>query len=85
MNTNIIKTICATIAAAFASAAFATAPTSATQFTPKLMNYQGYLANPSTGAAYADGIYQLECYSTGYRRGRQKTASSPREPPVPPS
>ena len=61
MNTNIIKTICATIAAAFASAAFATAPTSATQFTPKLMNYQGYLANPSTGAAYTDGIYQLEC------------------------
>ena len=61
MNTNIVKSICAAIAATLTTAAFAAAPSSATQFTPKLMNYQGYLANPSTGAAYTDGIYQLEC------------------------
>lgn len=61
MNTNIVKSICAAIAATLTTAAFAAAPTSATQFTPKLMNYQGYLANPSTGVAYTDGIYQLEC------------------------
>lgn len=57
-----IKTIIvAALAAMFSVAAFATAPTSATQFTPKLMNYQGYLADPSNGNPYADGIYQLEC------------------------
>lgn len=56
-----IKTICTAFAAAIIATAHATAPTSATQFTPKMMNYQGYLANPSTGNAYKDGIYRIEC------------------------
>ena len=60
MNKNSVTFICAAIAATLTTAAFAAAPTSATQFTPKLMNYQGYLANPSTGAAYTDGIYELD-------------------------
>lgn len=42
----------------FSSAAV---PATATQTVPGTMNYQGYLADPSTGAPYADGIYTLEC------------------------
>ena len=56
-----IKTLFAAAAAFLATAtAFATAPSSITQFVPNMMNYQGYLANPSTGAAYTDGIYELD-------------------------
>ena len=58
---NLGKSILCGIVAMFATTIMATAPSSATQFTPKLMNYQGYLANPSTGNPYADGIYRLEC------------------------
>ena len=61
MNKNSVTFICAAFAAALTLTTHAAAPTSATQFTPKLMNYQGYLANPSTGVPYTDGIYQLEC------------------------
>lgn len=56
-----IKTIVCGVAAMFALTVTATAPSSATQFTPKLMNYQGYLADPSTGTVYYDGIYHIEC------------------------
>lgn len=42
------------------AATFAAVPTSITQNVPGLMNYQGYLANPSTGTAYVDGIYTLD-------------------------
>ena len=58
---NLGKTLICGIAALFAITAMADAPESVTQFTPKLMNYQGYLADPSTGKAYADGIYHLQC------------------------
>ena len=58
---NLGKTLVCGIAALFAVTTLADAPESATQFTPKLMNYQGYLADPSTGKPYADGIYNLEC------------------------
>ncbi len=55
-----IKFICAAVAAIFAVSVFATAPSSITQFVPNMMNYQGYLANPSTGLPYTDGIYELD-------------------------
>ena len=58
---NLGKSILCGLAALFTITATADAPSSATQFTPKLMNYQGYLANPSTGNAYDDGIYRIEC------------------------
>ena len=58
---NLGKTLVCGIAALFAVTTLADAPESATQFTPKLMNYQGYLADPSTGKPYVDGIYNLEC------------------------
>lgn len=39
----------------------AAVPSTATQNVPGKMNYQGYLRNPSTGDAYTDGIYTLDC------------------------
>lgn len=59
---NTIKSIFAAVAATFAVSVFATAPSASeiAQFVPDMMNYQGYLANPSTGAAYTDGIYELD-------------------------
>lgn len=64
MNT-MTKTLAVAALAAFATtttprAAFAAVPTSITANMPGLVNYQGYLANPSTGAAYVDGIYTLD-------------------------
>lgn len=58
----IIKSVLLAAFAALATpaATFAAVPTSITQNVPGLMNYQGYLANPSTGAAYVDGIYTLD-------------------------
>ena len=56
-----IKSVLAAIAATFAASVFAAVPSSITKFVPEMMNYQGYLANPSTGAAYTDGIYDIEC------------------------
>ena len=56
-----IKSICAAFAAVFAVSVFADVPTSITKFVPDKMNYQGYLADPSSGNAYTDGIYDLEC------------------------
>ena len=61
MNTTTIKSILCGVAASFAAAVLAAVPSSITKFVPEMMNYQGYLANPSTGVAYTDGIYQLEC------------------------
>ena len=43
------------------SALNAAVPSTAVQNIPGKMNYQGYLRNPSTGDAYADGIYTLDC------------------------
>ena len=61
MNNSTIKTILCGTAAIFATtAAFATAPSSATQFTPKMMNYQGHLYDPAKGE-YTDGTYDIEC------------------------
>ena len=59
---NITKSILVAALAAIATpvATFAAVPTTITQNVPGLMNYQGYLANPSTGAAYVDGIYTLD-------------------------
>ncbi|MBR3820307.1 MAG: hypothetical protein IKJ37_01660, partial [Kiritimatiellae bacterium] len=39
----------------------AAVPSTATQNVPGKMNYQGYLRDPSTGDAYVDGIYTLDC------------------------
>ena len=39
----------------------AAVPSTATQNVPGKMNYQGYLRDPSTGNAYVDGIYTLDC------------------------
>ena len=63
MNTRVIKTIAVAAFAAVAvptltSAAVPT--TSVTQTVPGTMNYQGYLADPSTGNPYVDGIYTLD-------------------------
>ena len=60
MSKSTIKSICAAFAATFAATVFAAVPSSITQFVPQTINYQGYLANPSTGAAYTDGIYDLD-------------------------
>lgn len=61
MNT-VMKTLVVAALAAVAMPAFtlAAVPSSATQNVPGTMNYQGYLADPTTGAAYADGIYTLD-------------------------
>ena len=61
MNT-VMKTLVVAALAAVATPAFtlAAVPSSATQNVPGTMNYQGYLADPTTGAAYADGIYTLD-------------------------
>lgn len=61
MNT-VMKTLVVAALAAVAKPAFtlAAVPSSATQNVPGTMNYQGYLADPTTGAAYADGIYTLD-------------------------
>ena len=56
-----VKSIVCGVAAMFAASAMAAVPASITKFVPETMNYQGYLANPSTGAAYVDGIYDLDC------------------------
>lgn len=58
---NLGKSLLCGIAAMFALSAFASAPSSISEFVPMTMNYQGYLANPSTGAAYTDGIYDIQC------------------------
>jgi hypothetical protein len=60
MSKSNMKSICAAVAATVAAAAFASVPSSITQYVPQTINYQGYLANPSTGAAYTDGIYDLD-------------------------
>ena len=61
MNT-VMKTLVVAALAAVATPAFtlAAVPSSATQNVPGTMNYQGYLADPTTGAAYADGVYTLD-------------------------
>jgi len=58
----ITKSIVVAALAALATPAvsFAAVPDSATQNVPGLINYQGVLRNPATGAAYADGIYTLD-------------------------
>jgi len=58
---NLTKTLAVAALAAVAapSVSFAAVPASAVQNVPGTMNYQGYLADPSTGAAYIDGIYTL--------------------------
>ena len=58
---NLTKTLAVAALAAVAapSVSFAAVPASAVQNVPGTMNYQGYLADPSTGAAYVDGIYTL--------------------------
>ena len=56
-----VKSICAAIAATIAVSAFAAVPSSITKFVPEYINYQGYLANPATGAAYTDGLYTIQC------------------------
>ena len=58
---NLGKSIVCGLAALFATTIMAAAPSSITAFVPMTMNYQGYLANPSTGAAYTDGIYDIQC------------------------
>jgi len=69
---NPIKTILCGAAALFATtAAFAIAPSSATQFTPNMMNYQGHLYDPANGA-YNDDTYEIEC-----RIYRQETGGTP--------
>ncbi len=55
-----IKSICAAFAATIAVSVFAAVPSSITQFVPQTINYQGYLANPSTGVPYTNGIYNLD-------------------------
>ena len=55
------KSIVCGIAALFATTAMAAAPSSIAEYVPLMINYQGYLANPSTGAAYTDGIYDIQC------------------------
>ena len=56
-----VKSMFAAVAASVVTGVFAAVPSSITKFVPETMNYQGYLANPSTGTAYADGIYTLDC------------------------
>lgn len=60
---NITKSVlfAALAAVATPAATVAAVPSSVTQNVPYQMNYQGYLADPSTGTAYADGVYTLEC------------------------
>ena len=75
MNNSTIKNILCGAAAIFATtAALATAPSSATQFTPNMMNYQGHLYDPAQGdyGVYADGTYEIEC-----RIYRQETGGTP--------
>ena len=57
---NIAKSILIGAVALCATSAMAI-PSTITKFVPETMNYQGYLANPSTGAKYTDGIYDIEC------------------------
>ena len=56
-----VKSICAAIAATIAVSVFAAVPSSITKFVPEYINYQGYLANPTTGAPYTDGLYTIQC------------------------
>ena len=58
---NLGKSLVCGLAALFATTIMAAAPSSISEFVPMTMNYQGYLANPSTGAAYTDGIYDIQC------------------------
>ena len=59
---NLGKSILCGIVAMFALSILAAAPSSiGTQIVPDTINYQGYLANPSTGDAYTDGIYDIQC------------------------
>lgn len=63
MNTRVIKTIAVAAFAAVAVPSLTSAAvptTSVTQTVPGTMNYQGYLADPSTGNPYVDGIYTLD-------------------------
>ena len=59
---NLTKTIlCGVAALLTGSAALAAVPSSITQFTPNMMNYQGHLYDPAHYANYADGTYNIEC------------------------
>lgn len=59
---NIVKKLVVVACAAFIfpTVLRAAVPASATQNVPGTMNYQGYLADPSTGNPYVDGIYTLD-------------------------
>ena len=62
MKNSIAKVVLAAILPMVAlTVIHAAVPATATQNVPGKMNYQGYLRDPSTGAAYADGIYTLDC------------------------
>jgi len=62
MKNSSIKSILCGAAAIFAAVvAFAAVPSSITQFTPNMMNYQGHLYDPGEYRNYVDGIYNIEC------------------------
>jgi len=53
--------VIAVLSAMIAVPAFAAVPTTTVvQNTPGIINFQGYLVDPATGKAYADGIYTLD-------------------------
>ena len=61
MNSKLAKIFAAVATSSLAFAASAAVPSSIDQTTPAMINYQGYLADPSTGNPYTDGIYTIEC------------------------
>ena len=62
MKNTIAKVVLASILPTVAlTVIHAAVPSTATQNVPGKMNYQGYLRDPSSGNAYADGIYTLDC------------------------
>ena len=62
MKNSIAKVVLASILPTVAlTVIHAAVPSTATQNVPGKMNYQGYLRDPSTGNAYVDGIYTLDC------------------------
>ena len=58
---SINKTICAAAAAILAVTVNAEVPSSITQFTPNMMNYQGHLYDAEHWSDYADGTYDIQC------------------------
>ncbi|MBR0067126.1 MAG: hypothetical protein IJQ00_05990, partial [Kiritimatiellae bacterium] len=57
-----IKTICAAAATILATTtATAAVPSSVTQFTPNMMNYQGHLYDAANYSDYAEGSYDIQC------------------------